>query len=442
MTSLLVLATWAVGLQDTTLTEDNYGMWRTKIQLSTKDESYNLIRWADNIMDGPEAAIKKAAPILLWLGDGHPLAMTSHFGVVLRSSFFNEPGVRNLVESFCPVADDSNAIDAQRTWLTGDTVRELKSKKEGLFVIDAGSGILASTTSSNKNELVATLQKGLAAWGQLPATSRMWGDMKKVAIALKPQPIKIGPNPTATIAPAVPGQPIVSDVAVTVQGAPNPRVRPGRGQLNPRVQIADPNSNKLKIRIVSRDLARKDGPVAGPEFNFYALELPTREGLVLPTEIKPYKTVDWPKNIVESFFGNGLIDRVRGSGLSFQPKDFQKAILRTTITNITGDMVQMRFDGLANAVAEGRWGLAPGEATSDDLQIRGIDLQLLGHGRYNSATKKWVGFDMIALGTRWGGAPGNFRKDDTRTAPIGFFMSIPEGDFWDRMIARTSRMTG
>lgn len=423
------------------LTEENYNRLRTQIQLSPKEEGVRAIGWTTSLMDGPEAAIKVAAPIALWLGDGHPLAGTSSFGVVLRAKFFAEPGVRNLMQSFCPVAEDYKAINPDKTWVSEDTAEKLKKDKAGLYVISAGGAILSFTQSTDVNELVSTLQKGLTAWGQTPATGRSWAEMKKRVAGMKP------PATTAPAAPQ-PGRPNRvtttnpdGSVTITVQGsqlpAPPGRRRPGGTITVTPTPAADPLANKLQLKFICRDLPRENGSPGSAEYNYYAIELQTREGVILPRELRPNQTVDWPDNIAKYVLGNAFVDRVRGHGMSFQPGDLQKSRMRTEITNVAGDIITVRVLGALNAAAEGRWALQPGQQPpADGLQVRGVDLQIRGNGRYNQRTKRWISFDLVAVGTRWGGAPENRRADDLKPNPIGFFATLPESSFWDRVLDR------
>lgn len=426
------------------LTEENYNRLRTQIQLSPKEEGVRAIGWATSLMDGPEAAIKVAAPIALWLGDGHPLAGTSSFGVTLRAKFFAEPGVRNLMQSFCPVAEDYKAINPAKTWVSEDTAEKLKKEKAGLYVLSAGGAILSSTQSTDVNELVSTLQKGLTAWAQTPATGRSWAEMKKRAAGMKPVPS----GPISLSGSTGPGERYVTrnsdgSLTVVVQGAPIPppstssRRRPGGTITATPTPAADPLANKLQLKFLCRDLPRESGSPGSAEYNYYAIELQTREGVILPRELRPNQTVDWPDNIAKYVLGNAFVDRVRGHGMSFQPGDLQKSRMRTEITNVAGDIVTVRVLGALNAAAEGRWALQPGQQPpTDGLQVRGMDLQIRGNGRYNQRTKRWISFDLVAVGTRWGGAPENRRADDLKPNPIGFFATLPESSFWDRVLDR------
>jgi hypothetical protein len=49
----------------------------------------------------------------------------------------------------------------------------------------------------------------------------------------------------------------------------------------------------------------------------------------------------------------------------------------------------------------------------------GLDLMLIGRARWSEAAQRFIGFDLIATGSRWGASQYNSRLDDLGPAPIG-----------------------
>ncbi|MER3466723.1 MAG: hypothetical protein C4340_06380, partial [Armatimonadota bacterium] len=61
-----------------------------------------------------------------------------------------------------------------------------------------------------------------------------------------------------------------------------------------------------------------------------------------------------------------------------------------------------------------------------ELRKRGVDLKFLGFAEFDRTTRRFVAFDVVALGTRWGGTQYNARADDLAAAPIGFLLTLAE----------------
>jgi hypothetical protein len=57
-------------------------------------------------------------------------------------------------------------------------------------------------------------------------------------------------------------------------------------------------------------------------------------------------------------------------------------------------------------------------------QKRGLDLKLLGSARFDRKQGRFVGFEVVAVGTRWGGTQFNFRQNDLAPSPFGAVLSL------------------
>jgi hypothetical protein len=54
----------------------------------------------------------------------------------------------------------------------------------------------------------------------------------------------------------------------------------------------------------------------------------------------------------------------------------------------------------------------------------GLDMRLLGKATYDLNKGQFLTFEMVALGSRWGGTQNNGRKGDADTAPIGILFTL------------------
>jgi hypothetical protein len=55
---------------------------------------------------------------------------------------------------------------------------------------------------------------------------------------------------------------------------------------------------------------------------------------------------------------------------------------------------------------------------------RGFSGQLLGTAQYDTAKGRFISFELVALGYRWGATPYNGRADDLAPSPIGFAFTL------------------
>jgi len=79
----------------------------------------------------------------------------------------------------------------------------------------------------------------------------------------------------------------------------------------------------------------------------------------------------------------------------------------------------LRLTGATRAAAEGMWSIGGLRRPEPTPQKRGHETTLLGNAKYDLDRQKFTAFEMIALGSRWGGSQFNQRSDDLAVAPIG-----------------------
>jgi hypothetical protein len=75
-----------------------------------------------------------------------------------------------------------------------------------------------------------------------------------------------------------------------------------------------------------------------------------------------------------------------------------------------------------------------GDGWIRELRERGLQARLLGKASFDRAQGRFLRFELLAVGTRWGG-----RSTDMKPSPIGFFFTIagtgpaerlPPAQFW------------
>ena len=73
------------------------------------------------------------------------------------------------------------------------------------------------------------------------------------------------------------------------------------------------------------------------------------------------------------------------------------------------------------------------------IRERGFDAELLGYATFDREAERFTRFDLLAVGTRWGGTTYNVRSNDTDPAPLGIAMTIAGTEYRDRTPPHASR---
>lgn len=148
----------------------------------------------------------------------------------------------------------------------------------------------------------------------------------------------------------------------------------------------------------------------------------------LPQSVLPGAVQKVPETLMRRLVRFNLVDNVRGQTGPFSEIDVKKAELTTTVEKREGDIATLKLEGESKASAEGVWSIAGyRDINSPTPQKRGIETKLLGRARYDVKQNRFVSFEMLALGTRWGGTQYNGRHDDLSPAPIGYAFLLTDG---------------
>src|SRR5262249_6706078 len=121
-----------------------------------------------------------------------------------------------------------------------------------------------------------------------------------------------------------------------------------------------------------------------------------------------------------------LIDNVRGQTSPFEEREVQKARLRTEVTAADGGVVSLRLEGETRTAREGR-------------REHGLDMRLLGKATFDLARGRFRTFELVAVGSRWGGTQLNGRRGDTDAAPIGILFTLAADSPCERVAPAFSR---
>lgn len=126
-----------------------------------------------------------------------------------------------------------------------------------------------------------------------------------------------------------------------------------------------------------------------------------------------------------------LLDCVRGENHSWPKDAIRELDLRFTVTTVSDDAVDLELSGRVHMQESGEWCLgAPRESASRGsgicclLNEQGFTPEVLGAARVDLTQKRFTRFDLVAVGTRWGGTRYNGRRNDVEPAPLGIAMTI------------------
>jgi len=134
-----------------------------------------------------------------------------------------------------------------------------------------------------------------------------------------------------------------------------------------------------------------------------------------------------------------LLDIVRGETPPW-PKD-APVNLKMTLECIMGDSekVSLKLTGGGLLVESGDWCSQPARRSvyrrgemCCAIGERGFEPRILGHLTYDRKANAFTRFDVVAVGTRWGGTTFNFRQEDVEPAGIGIAMTIAGSHARDR----------
>ena len=211
---------------------------------------------------------------------------------------------------------------------------------QGHYAVTPSGELLAASSSADSKVLVEMMKQGLAKWATLPREKR-----------LLPKP----PDPKA---------------------AENWR---RKEKLYP--------DDGLVLRVVARDQKRERWPDSNLDYAWFRKD---EARALLPAKPKKDAKHDVPRELVQRLARFHLLDNVHALNYTFFPKEaIEKARLTSTVLQVKDDLVSLIFEGetRASLVSPKKIGYEP---------------KLLGRATFNLKEQKFVSFELLAVGLRWG----------------------------------------
>lgn len=120
-----------------------------------------------------------------------------------------------------------------------------------------------------------------------------------------------------------------------------------------------------------------------------------------------------------------FVDNVRGQTIAFRDHEIEEAQLTSTVTGVDGSRVALRLEGEVRLSARGVWSVNEDhDADNPQPSERGFEGRLLGYAAWDKEQGRFVAFEMVATGTRWGATRYNFRQGDPGPAPLGIALTL------------------
>ena len=211
---------------------------------------------------------------------------------------------------------------------------------QGHYAVTPSGELLAASSSADSKVLVEMMKQGLAKWATLPRKKRL---------------LPKSPDPKA---------------------AENWR---RKEKLYP--------DDGLVLRVIARDQRRERWPDSNLDYAWFRKD---EARALLPAKPKNDAKHDVPRELVQRLARFHLLDNVHALNYTFFPKEaIEKARLTSIVLQVKDDLVSLIFEGetRASLVSPKKIGYEP---------------KLLGRATFNLKEQKFLSFELLAVGMRWG----------------------------------------
>lgn len=248
---------------------------------------------------------------------------------------------------------------------------------QGIYALSPAGRLLGRINSNNPDQVLSVLERSLKTWAELPTSERQLPD-----------------------------------------GA--------RFEPTHRWEQSCPTDG-LVLERYARDIG--DDPAAQPRrpVNRDAVWFTRDEALGwLPEQLVAGATGDVSPVMATRLARLALVDNVRGQTLPFANAEIEQASLRFTVRAIGDKGAEILFDGSTRAVAKGPWLGGDNYWKPKREWPRRMETEVKGRATYDTAQKRFVAFELIALGERQGRTTfnGRHREDRDATYRIGFLLRL------------------
>jgi hypothetical protein len=289
--------------------------------------------------------------------------------------------VIQIAKRFVPAADevwrlqqgsDPECVFFQRMAEHGHYGGRPGQTRQGIYVCSPSGTFLASINSNDPDRVLATLERGLKAWENLPAQERRLSPLSEI----KPRHRWEGSSP----------------------------------------------KDGLVLSMITRDLPLDcdPGKPCAPRWNQDRAWFSRAEARRwLPREPRSGDRHPVPQELVSRLARLHLVDTVNGQSSPFSPGQVAGSEITTEVLEREGGRVKVRITGTTKGDSQARGRRASAHS---------VETRILGHATYDLDREAFVEFQMVALGTRWGYTELNGRRRDPESGPLGFVFELAPAD--------------
>ena len=300
-------------------------------------------------------------------------------------SVWTDPRIIEVSKNFIPAADEvwrlqrstePDAILFQNIANQGH-YQHKGGTRQGIYVCSADGTLLSSINSLNPDEVLKTIEDGLNKWELFPQKFNKGQNLPNI-------------NETHRWESSYPENGLVLT------------------SVNSDL-ISDPPN------LVERSKRRNMDHVWIHESEVASL---------IPEEPKVGMVYSVPEFFKNRLFCFHLVDNVRGQTLPFAPQELKQSEVLLTVADLQGEIVKLRILGHSDARADGDWLLGQNDWTPSYSLNHGMKIQLMGNAIFDLKINKFIEFEMVAIGKRYGKTELNSREFSPDTSYLGFYFSL------------------
>lgn len=312
-----------------------------------------------------------------------------------RQAVWSDPQVIEHAKAFVPAADEVGRLQ-RGTETDGRFFLKIAEQghyggrpghsRQGIYAATPGGLLLGSLNTSDPRRVAALLEDALARWEALSQTERLRDAPPDEAFADLRRAERFYPE------------------------------------------------DGLVLCVYSRDLPRDEAAEGDPEAAEGWLTRAWNQEFAWFTKAEARRfvpdvpvigqTYSVPHPLVSRLVRCHLLDNVQGETTPFAEEDIRSARLLCRVTDVSDDAVRLTLEGDSRTDVSGSWCIHGLPDNTPTPQRRGFDCRMAGAATWDREREAFTAFDLVAIGTRWGGTRYNVRADDLHPAPMGVAFSL------------------
>ena len=243
--------------------------------------------------------------------------------------------------------------------------------RQGTYVFTAQGKFLSSINNLSADRVLKTLEDGLAKWNALPESEKSPAAASQTELA-----------PAHRWEDSYPRDGLV----FTIYNRDLP---------------ADRDYNSKQLPTWNRDAAW-----------FSAAEVKE----MVPSDLTSGQAFDFPDFFVSRLCRLHFVDSVKGQTEAFRETEIVGSEISGSVTKRDGSILSIKVTGTTRGHCErGR-------------RRPGVETKILGTAVYDEAKGKFLEFEFVALGERWGQTRFNDRRQQLEKTPVGFVFELAAPD--------------